>query len=216
MALWADSIAARAAHKIRFADNEDVLDDYTRHLVSMSDSNGRRSRMAIAEAQEVQAHVRHAIFQLASRYDFIVTPTLPILPWAYGQVVPTRSVGGRMPQPNNEAWWNPYTYPFNWTNATVASVPVGVIHSEDDYALPVGLQVATLAGLPHADRLVMGTMRDPEPAFFAEEMRRLMYALGVVEATCGYRQGPAIPLIPALYYGGPAVSAVRARRCKQH
>lgn len=216
MALWAESIAAGVAHKSRFADNEDLLDDYTRHLVSMSHSNRIGGRMVTAEAKVVQAHVRKAVFQLASQYDFIVTPTLPILSWTYGQVVPTRPLGGRESEADNDAWWNPYTYPFNWTNATVASAPVGVVHSDDDYALPVGLQVATLAGLPHADRLVMGSMRDPEPAFCAAEMRRLMYTLGVVEATCGYRQGPAIPLIPALYYGGPAAAAARPRCYNQH
>lgn len=210
LSLWMESIAAVVAHKSRLADNEDLLDDYTQHLVSMSQTNRIGRRMVTAEAKEVQAYVRKAVFQLASQYDFIVTPTLPILPWAYGQVVPTRSSGGWEPQADNDAWWNPYTYPFNWTNATVASAPVGVVHSDDDYALPVGLQVATLAGLPHADRLVMGTMRDPEPAFCTAEMRRLMYALGVVEASCGYRQGPAIPLIPALYYGGPAAAAARS------
>lgn len=63
--------------------------------------------------------------------DFVVTPTLPILPFAAGRETPEGAEA--------DGWlgWNPYTYPFNLTRHPAISLPAGTSSSE----LPVGMQL---------------------------------------------------------------------------
>lgn len=65
------------------------------------------------------------------RYDLLVTPTLPLAPFAAGHNVPP---GGRYRE-----WmdWTPFSYPFNLTQQPAASLPCGL----DDRGLPVGLHL---------------------------------------------------------------------------
>lgn len=72
--------------------------------------------------------------QMASfheRYDLLVTPTMPIAPFAAGHNVPP---GG----PYSD-WmdWTPFSYPFNLTQQPAASLPCGL----DNQRLPVGLHL---------------------------------------------------------------------------
>jgi aspartyl-tRNA(Asn)/glutamyl-tRNA(Gln) amidotransferase subunit A len=76
-----------------------------------------------------------------SRYDLLLTPTLPIPAFAAGVEVPEG-----WPR---ERWtsWTPFTYPFNMTQQPAASVPCGFVSG-----LPVGLQIV---GPRHGDAQVL-------------------------------------------------------------
>ena len=65
-----------------------------------------------------------------SKYDLLVTPTLPILPFPIGQLTP---------QKNKSDWfeWAGNCYPFNLTQQPAASVYSGTSNN----GLPIGLQV---------------------------------------------------------------------------
>lgn len=64
------------------------------------------------------------------RFDLLVTPTIPVPPFAVGQNVPDPSFSGWVD-------WTPFTYPFNLTQQPAASLPAGL----DATGLPVGLQI---------------------------------------------------------------------------
>ena len=65
------------------------------------------------------------------QWDLLVTPTLPISPFAAGHNVP--------PGEKYTDWmhWTPLSYPFNLTQQPAASLPCGL----DDNGLPVGLHL---------------------------------------------------------------------------
>ena len=65
------------------------------------------------------------------QWDLLVTPTLPISPFAAGHNVP--------PGEKYTDWmdWTPFSYPFNLTQQPAASLPCGL----DDNGLPVGLHL---------------------------------------------------------------------------
>ncbi|WP_353057330.1 amidase family protein [Salinicola sp. JS01] len=76
----------------------------------------------------------------------LVTPTLPLAPFAAGHEVP--------PGSDYVDWvdWTPFSYPFNLTQQPAASMPCGL----DDRGLPVGLQ---LVGPRYRDDRVMAVAR---------------------------------------------------------
>lgn len=77
------------------------------------------------ERSELTAHM--AAFH--EQYDLLVTPTMPIAPFAAGHNVP--------PGDPYRDWmdWTPFSYPFNLTQQPAASLPCGL----DNQGLPVGL-----------------------------------------------------------------------------
>ena len=79
------------------------------------------------ERSELTAHM--AAFH--ERYDLLVTPTMPIAPFAAGHNVP--------PGKHYRDWmdWTPFSYPFNLTQQPAASLPCGL----DNQGLPVGLHL---------------------------------------------------------------------------
>ena len=74
----------------------------------------------------------NAIAKLMSRFDLILTPTLPLLPFA-AEVRDPDEIDGRSVGPDQ---WCPFTFPFNLTGQPAASVPCGLVDG-----LPVGLQI---------------------------------------------------------------------------
>ncbi|MBI1779608.1 MAG: amidase [Proteobacteria bacterium] len=76
------------------------------------------------------------------KYDLLVTPTLPIVAFDAGLLVPDRK---KYPQ-----WydWSPFSWPFNMTRQPAASCPCGF----NDQELPVGMQIV---GPLHREDLVL-------------------------------------------------------------
>lgn len=79
-------------------------------------------------------------------HDLLVTPALPLAAFDVGMDVPAGS--------GMRSWmdWNPYLYPFNWTQQPAASMPCGFTSS----GLPVAMQIV---GPRHADSLVLRASR---------------------------------------------------------
>jgi aspartyl-tRNA(Asn)/glutamyl-tRNA(Gln) amidotransferase subunit A len=81
-----------------------------------------------------------------TRFDVLITPTMPISPFEAGHDVPPGSGLDSWPQ------WTPFTYPFNMTQQPAISVPCGVTSD----GLPVGLQIV---GPRHSDDLVLAVAK---------------------------------------------------------
>ncbi|MGW4829942.1 amidase [Amycolatopsis japonica] len=81
-----------------------------------------------------------------TRYDVLITPTLPIPAFEAGHEVPSGSGLSGWPD------WTPFTYPFNMTQQPAISVPAGRTSS----GLPVGLQIV---GPRHSDDLVLAVAK---------------------------------------------------------
>lgn len=81
-----------------------------------------------------------------TRYDVLITPTVPIPPFEAGHDVPPGSGLSSWPE------WTPFTYPFNMTQQPAISVPAGFTAS----GLPVGLQIV---GPRHSDDLVLAVAK---------------------------------------------------------
>lgn len=98
------------------------------------------------DANEARTQLGIRMGEFHARYDVLITPTLPIPPFAAGHDVPPGS--GYKSWPN----WTPFTYPFNLTQQPALSVPAGM--TED--GRPVGLQII---GPRHSDDLVLAVGR---------------------------------------------------------
>ncbi|RSN11961.1 amidase [Amycolatopsis roodepoortensis] len=81
-----------------------------------------------------------------TRYDVLITPTLPITAFEAGHEVPPGSGLSGWPD------WTPFTYPFNMTQQPAISVPAG----RTSRGLPVGLQIV---GPRHSDDLVLAVAK---------------------------------------------------------
>ncbi|MBB5852598.1 amidase [Amycolatopsis umgeniensis] len=81
-----------------------------------------------------------------TRYDVLITPTLPIAAFEAGHEVPPGSGLSGWPD------WTPFTYPFNMTQQPAISVPAG----RTSGGLPVGLQII---GPRHSDDLVLAVAK---------------------------------------------------------
>ncbi|GAB3369974.1 amidase [Amycolatopsis echigonensis] len=81
-----------------------------------------------------------------TRYDVLLTPTVPIPPFEAGHDVPPGSGMTEWPE------WTPFTYPFNMTQQPAISVPAG----RTETGLPVGLQIV---GPRHSDDLVLAVAK---------------------------------------------------------
>ncbi|MGW4058526.1 amidase [Amycolatopsis sp. NPDC004747] len=81
-----------------------------------------------------------------TRYDVLITPTLPIAAFEAGHDVPPGSGLSEWPE------WTPFTYPFNMTQQPAISVPAG----RTSAGLPVGLQIV---GPRHSDDLVLAVAK---------------------------------------------------------
>jgi aspartyl-tRNA(Asn)/glutamyl-tRNA(Gln) amidotransferase subunit A len=86
-----------------------------------------------------------------AEWDLLVTPTVPIPPFAAGRDVPEG-----WPEPGWPSW-TPFTYPFNLTQQPAASVPCGFTAA----GLPIGLQIV---GPRYGDALVLRAARAYEAA----------------------------------------------------
>ncbi len=72
-----------------------------------------------------------ALNKFLSRYDILLTPTLPITAFEAGEEVPVGSGMHRWPD------WTPFSYPFNLGRHPAATIPCGLCSN----GLPAGLQI---------------------------------------------------------------------------
>ncbi|WP_251976148.1 amidase [Salinicola avicenniae] len=93
-------------------------------------------------AREQRAALVARMAEFHREFDLLVTPTLPLAPFAAGHETP--------PGSGYVDWvdWTPFSYPFNLTQQPAASLPCGL----DDAGLPVGLH---LVGPRYRDDRVM-------------------------------------------------------------
>jgi aspartyl-tRNA(Asn)/glutamyl-tRNA(Gln) amidotransferase subunit A len=92
----------------------------------------RRPLEAATDAITTRKAWANAIARLMSRFDLILTPTLPVLPFAAEREGPEMIDGVAV---GADAWC-PFTFPFNLTGQPAASIPCAVVDG-----LPVGLQI---------------------------------------------------------------------------
>jgi aspartyl-tRNA(Asn)/glutamyl-tRNA(Gln) amidotransferase subunit A len=110
-------------------------------LVAISEQGARASALEYLAAMAVRNDLGALMGEFHTRYDLLLTPTLPIPAFEAGVEVP--------PGWPRERWtsWTPFTYPFNMTQQPAASVPCGFAEG-----LPAGLQIV---GPRHADNRVL-------------------------------------------------------------
>ena len=129
----------------------DVLDPGFVAIVKEAEKIGIADYLGNATARLGLGAAMRAFHQ---RFDFLVSPTMPLPAFALGSVssqpIPCDAPLG----PNGERWddWSPFTYPFNLTGQPAATVPCGFTRG----GLPVGLQIV---GRPFDDVGVLRAAR---------------------------------------------------------
>lgn len=103
------------------------------------------------EATAIRAALGILMGEFHSRFDVLITPTVPIPAFEAGHDIPPGSALTGWPQ------WTPFTYPFNMTQQPAISIPAGTTSA----GLPVGLQIV---GPRHADDVVLGVANALESA----------------------------------------------------
>lgn len=98
------------------------------------------------EATATRAALGIHMGEFHTRYDVLITPTMPIPPFEAGHDVPPGGPYETWPQ------WTRFTYPFNMTQQPAITVPVGFTSK----GLPVGLQIV---GPRHSDDLVLAVAK---------------------------------------------------------
>ncbi|MEP4380282.1 MAG: amidase [Alphaproteobacteria bacterium] len=114
----------RLEHLDRFGDNlaGNIRDGLTRDV------------RATAQAEQVRAQVWHNVREYLSRYDVILTPTAPVLPFPVEQNYPEEIGGVRL---ENYIDWIAQAFLITLTGFPAGSAPAGLSGS----GLPVGLQI---------------------------------------------------------------------------
>ncbi|MBB1154438.1 hypothetical protein H4281_14950 [Amycolatopsis sp. DR6-1] len=133
--LWSVGVA----HIVRRYGGTEPLDPGLQRLI---ERGARHSTADYLDAQSELAALGVAMGEFHTRFDVLITPAVPIKPFAAGYDVPPGSGLTDWPQ------WTPFTYPFNMSRQPALSVPVGLTSR----GLPAGVQIA---GARHADSTVL-------------------------------------------------------------
>ncbi len=120
------------AYGAALANQLDQLDPGFADLITRSANISLADYLAAQKQRAAFANQVHALFD---DVDLLITPTLPILPFAADRHTP-------VDQPEGESgveWarWTPFTWPFNLSGNPAATLPCGFTPE----GLPVGLQV---------------------------------------------------------------------------
>jgi aspartyl-tRNA(Asn)/glutamyl-tRNA(Gln) amidotransferase subunit A len=105
-------------------------------LVKVVKQGERLGSIDYAEALAKRAVLWDTLRKFFDRYDLLLTPTLPVPPFAVSRIAPeapSAAAEGLLPFHD----WIPFTYPWNLTGQPAASVPCGFTRD----GLPVGLQI---------------------------------------------------------------------------
>ena len=135
-------------------------------------------------------------------YDLLITPTVPIPPFAAGQDVPDPT------RQSHWTEWSPFTYPFNLTGQPAASVPCGFTKA----GLPVGLQIV---GPAYGDRLVLRAARAFEQAHRIVDWMPGKAALTASTGDTFFPRNSARNSITAALHHGLGLSFRAAKACVQ-
>lgn len=134
-----------AAFEKKLPTQGDLLDPGLRRVVEQGlKLRGVDFANALAARHEFWEQVR----RVYERFDLLVSPTLPVPPFAVGQDDADPLNGEKL----GPLQWTRFTYPFNLTGQPAASVPAGWTQAR----LPVGLQII---GNRSADLLVLQAAR---------------------------------------------------------
>lgn len=121
-------------------EKADLLDPGLRKI---TEDARQLSGIDFGKALQGRAALWDTVRRFFSRYDLLLTPTVPLPAFELGINGPTEVAG----QSVASLGWTPFTYPFNLTGQPAASVPCGF-----SQGLPVGLQIV---GRRFADATVM-------------------------------------------------------------
>lgn len=110
-------------------------------LREVAERGSRVTAVQLASAEMKRIQLAGIMASFHERWDYLLTPTLPIPAFTAGRIVPAGGSG---------SWteWTPFTWPFNLTQQPALSVPAGVTGA----GLPVGVQ---LVGPRFSDRDVL-------------------------------------------------------------
>ncbi|CAM5376289.1 Amidase OS=Streptomyces alboniger OX=132473 GN=CP975_12695 PE=3 SV=1 [Streptomyces alboniger] len=135
--LWF-SAAARVVQHMTPAQRE-TLDPGLREICAQG---ARYSALDYLAAVDVRMRLGQRMGAFHTKYDLLVTPTLPITAFAAGVEVP--------PGAGHRRWtgWTPFTYPFNLTQQPACTVPCGT----DAEGLQAGVQIVAAR---HGDAVVL-------------------------------------------------------------
>ncbi|WP_409463153.1 amidase [Amycolatopsis sp. GA6-003] len=133
--LWSVGVA----HIVRRYGGTAPLDPGLQRLI---DRGAQHPTADYLDAQSELATLGVAMGEFHTRFDLLLTPTVPIEPFAAGHDVPPDSGLTDWPQ------WTPFTYPFNMSRQPALSVPIGLTSR----GLPVGIQIV---GPRHSDATVL-------------------------------------------------------------
>ena len=122
----------------------------------MSQRRGGAEDAVVVEAQAVRREVAVAWNLFFEKYDFLLTPTVGVQPFAVLRNAPDGLDG----KPN--ATWSPYTATFNLPRHPAASVPCGL----GSAGLPVGLQIVAGHFKDAAVLTLVGAYADNHPLKF--------------------------------------------------
>jgi aspartyl-tRNA(Asn)/glutamyl-tRNA(Gln) amidotransferase subunit A len=141
---------AAIAHELRRFDSSQrrLMDP---GLVAIAEIGARVTLGDYLAASHARDELGIRMRRFHQTYELLITPTVPIPPFAAGQDVPDPIRQTRWTE------WSPFTYPFNLTGQPAASVPCGFTQA----GLPVGLQIV---GPAYGDRLVLRAARAFEQA----------------------------------------------------
>jgi aspartyl-tRNA(Asn)/glutamyl-tRNA(Gln) amidotransferase subunit A len=109
----------------------DIMDPGLARLTGLAEEY---SLAGFLDALQARRAFNARIFDVLSRYDVLIMPTMPLTAFEADAEVP---VGGEADAPLPWITWTPYTYPFNISGQPAITVPVDLGAGR----LPVGLQV---------------------------------------------------------------------------
>jgi aspartyl-tRNA(Asn)/glutamyl-tRNA(Gln) amidotransferase subunit A len=136
---------AAAAMEQKLATQGDQLDPGYRRVIEQ----GLKLRgVDFANALTARHGFWDRVRRVFEKFDLLLTPTLPVPPFAIGQDGADSLDGQKL----GPLQWTQFTYPFNLTGQPAASVPAGWTK----IGLPIGLQII---GDRHNDLLVLQAAR---------------------------------------------------------